>query len=98
MTTIAIQVFHVQLPTSSAITIAVTPVITPADRSNSPPIISSPTGTATIPKNAACVVQRGEARLGQPQVVGAGVGDREEHEDEHGGQQRAELRTPEQSG
>ena len=34
-----------------------TPVITPADRSNSPPIISSPTGTATIPKNAACCVQ-----------------------------------------
>ena len=45
------------LPTSSAITIAVTPVITPAERSNSPPIINRPTGTATIPKNAACWVQ-----------------------------------------
>ena len=53
---IAIHVFTCHLPTSSAITIAVTPVITPVDRSNSPPIISSPTGTATIPKNAACVV------------------------------------------
>ena len=50
---IASQVFTCHLPTSSAITIAVTPVITPADRSNSPPIINSPTGTDTIPKNAA---------------------------------------------
>src|SRR6185437_4425446 len=31
-------------------------VITPADRSTSPPIINRPTGTATIPKNAACCV------------------------------------------
>ena len=44
------------LPTSSAGTIAVTPDITPVERSNSPPIISSPTGTAMIPKNAACCV------------------------------------------
>ena len=57
MATIASQVLQCHLPTSSAIRIAVTPVITPADRSNSPPIISSPTGTATIPKNAACCVQ-----------------------------------------
>ncbi len=50
----ASQVFQWYLPTSSAITIAVTPDITPVDRSNSPPIISRPTGTARIPKNAAC--------------------------------------------
>jgi hypothetical protein len=41
---------------SRSITIAVTPDITPVERSNSPPIISSPTGTARIPKNAACWV------------------------------------------
>ena len=33
------------------------PVMPPVDRSNSPPIISSPTGTAMIPKNAACWAQ-----------------------------------------
>ena len=57
------------LPTSSAITIAVTPVITPVERSNSPPIISSPTGTATIPKNAACCVHAASAGLLEPQMV-----------------------------
>jgi hypothetical protein len=51
---IASHVFQWYLPTSNAITIAVTPDITPVERSNSPPIISSPTGTARIPKNAAC--------------------------------------------
>jgi len=35
---IAVQAFPCHFPTSSASTIAVTPVITPADRSNSPPI------------------------------------------------------------
>jgi hypothetical protein len=53
----ASQVFQWYLPTSSAMTMAVTPPITPVDRSNSPPIISSPTGTARMPKNAACCVQ-----------------------------------------
>ena len=53
---IASHVSQWYLPTSSAMTIAVTPDMTPVDRSNSPPIISSPTGTAMIPKNAACCV------------------------------------------
>ena len=52
--TIASHVFQWYLPTSSAITIAVTPPMTPVERSNSPPIISRPTGTARIPKKAAC--------------------------------------------
>ena len=56
MIRIASHVSTCHLPTSSAIKIAVTPVITPAERSNSPPIINRPTGTATIPKNAACWV------------------------------------------
>ena len=53
----ASQVFQWYLPTSRAMTIAVAPPMTPVDRSNSPPIISRPTGTARMPKNAACWVQ-----------------------------------------
>jgi len=57
VTATAAQAFQCSFPTSSAMMMAQNPVIPPVDRSNSPPIISSPTGTAMIPKNAACCAQ-----------------------------------------
>ena len=54
---IAAQAFQWSFSMRSAITMAVTPVMMPVERSNSPPIMSKPTGTAMIPKNADCWAQ-----------------------------------------
>ncbi len=72
------------MPTVSA----VVPVITPADRSKCPPIMSSATATAMIPS-----VEAGSSQLATP---ARGAEDRrldgEEREDDDGADQRPELR------
>ena len=57
MTTIAGHIEKPHSVVSNPITRPVVPVITPAERSNSPPIISSATATAMIPYDEATSVQ-----------------------------------------
>ena len=63
----------------------------PVERSNSPPIISKPTGTDMIPKKADCWVHEASAGLSEPQMVGGGVQEREDQEDGHRSHQSTEL-------
>ena len=67
------------------------PIITPAERSNSPPIISSATGTATIPYCAAWSVQPA-AIPGSPIQLTARAKYAEREPDDDGADHRADVR------
>ena len=71
------------------------PIMTPAERSNSPPIISSATGTATIPYCAAWSVQPA-AFPGSPSQLTPAREVAEREPDDDGADHRADVRAREQ--
>ena len=88
VSTIANQMFMSSSVASRPITSPALPVITPADRSNSPPIMSSATATAGMPSVEATSVQ-----LAAPSSVpNSSVVKREEEEDDECGERRTRAR------